>query len=100
VRQIPVTSDVDNTTQNLSKEKALCIYRILQEGLRNIGRHARATDIQVQLSKKDNTVYFMLKDNGIGFDLDSSTKRRGLGLASMGQRARLIIGRGKCHAQN
>jgi hypothetical protein len=59
-----------------------------------------ATDIQVQLSKKDNTVYFMLKDNGIGFDLDSSTKRRGLGLASMEERARLIIGRGKCHAQN
>lgn len=52
VREIPVTSDVDNTTLNLSKEKALCIYRILQEGLRNIGRHARATDIQVQLSKK------------------------------------------------
>ena len=74
--------------------------RILQEGLRNIGRHARATDIQVQLYKKDNTVYFMLKDNGIGFDLDSSTKRRGLGLASMEERARLIIGRGKCNAQN
>ena len=59
-----------------------------------------ATNIQVQLSKKDNAVYFMLKDNGIGFDLDSSTKRQGLGLASMEERARLIIGRGKCHAQN
>ena len=36
----------------------------------------------------------------LGFHLDSSTKRRGLRLASMEERARLIIGRGKCHAQN
>lgn len=92
VRETPVTSDLDTTLHNLSKEMALCIYRILQEGLRNIDQHARATDIQVQLSKKNNTVYFVLRDNGIGFDLDSSTRRRGLGLASMGERARLING--------
>jgi PAS domain S-box-containing protein len=92
LREIPVTLDLDTTLQNLSKETGLCIYRILQEGLRNIDQHARATDIQVQLSKNNNTVYFVLRDNGVGFDLDSSSRRRGLGLASMGERARLING--------
>jgi signal transduction histidine kinase len=92
LREIPLTLDLDNTIHNLSKETGLCIYRILQEGLRNIDRHARATDIQVQFSKKNNTVYFVLIDNGVGFDLDSSSRRRGLGLASMGERARLING--------
>jgi PAS domain S-box-containing protein len=90
--EVQLTSDLDTTLPNLSTETALCIYRILQEGLRNIGRHARATDIQVQLSQKNNTVYFVLRDNGVGFDLDSSSRRRGLGLASMGERARLING--------
>jgi PAS domain S-box-containing protein len=92
LREIPVTLDLDTTLHNLSKETALCIYRILQEGLRNIDQHARATDIQVQLSQENNTVYFVLRDNGVGFDLDSSSRRRGLGLASMGERARLING--------
>ena len=92
LREIPVTLDLDSTIHNLSKETALCIYRILQEGLRNIDQHARATDIQVQLSQKNNTVYFVLRDNGVGFDLDSSSRRRGLGLASMGERTRLING--------
>jgi signal transduction histidine kinase len=90
--EIALTLDLDNTTQKVSKEMALCIYRILQEGLRNIDRHARATDIQVQLSEKNGAVYLMLKDNGIGFDFASSRKKRGLGLASMQERARLIRG--------
>jgi PAS domain S-box-containing protein len=92
LQEIPVTSDLDTTLHNLSKETALCIYRILQEGLRNIGRHARATHIQVQLSMKNSTIYFVLKDNGIGFELDSLKKGRGLGLASMKERVRLING--------
>jgi PAS domain S-box-containing protein len=90
--EIQITLDLDTTLPPLSTDTALCIYRVLQEGLRNIGRHARATDIQVQLSKKNNTVYFELKDNGIGFELDSSTKRRGLGLSSMAERTRMING--------
>jgi PAS domain S-box-containing protein len=92
LREIPVTLDLDTTLHNLSRETGLCVYRILQEGLRNIDQHARATHIQVQLSQNNNTVYFVLRDNGVGFDLDSSSRRRGLGLASMGERARLING--------
>jgi PAS domain S-box-containing protein len=92
LRETPVTLDLDGTLQFLSKEVSLCTYRILQEGLRNIVRHAKATAIQVTLSKKNDILHLLIKDNGIGFDPASNTKNAGLGIASMTERARLIQG--------
>ena len=92
LREFPVTLDLDGTLKDLSKEICLCIYRTLQESLRNIAQHAKATDIQVMLSRKDDTVHFLVKDNGKGFDSASNKKSSGLGMASMAERARLIQG--------
>jgi signal transduction histidine kinase len=92
LREVPVTLDLDGTLKDLSKEICLCIYRTLQESLRNIAQHAKATDIQVMLSRKDDTVHFLVKDNGKGFDPASNKKSSGLGMASMAERARLIQG--------
>jgi PAS domain S-box-containing protein len=92
LREIPATLDLDDGLQNLSKKISLCTYRILQEGLGNIVRHAKATAIQVTLSKKNDTLHLLIKDNGIGFDPASNTNKAGLGIASMTERARLIRG--------
>jgi len=92
LRRISPTLDLDNTIKDVPKEIALCIYRILQEGLRNIGKHARASDIQVRLYMRKNTICLFLKDNGIGFDSASAKERAGIGLASMVERARLVNG--------
>ena len=53
---------------------------------------AKASDIQVRLYVENDTVCFILKDNGIGFDSSSTKERAGIGLASMVERARLING--------
>ena len=92
LREIPITLDLDDTLKDLSKEISLCIYRILQEGLRNIIKHAGATDIQVRLFKENDFVQFLLRDDGIGFDPASTNENPGLGLASMTERTRLIDG--------
>jgi len=92
MRGISPTLDLDDDIKNVPKEIALCIYRILQSGLRNISKHAKASNIQVRLYKKDDTICFFLKDNGIGFDPASAKERGGIGLASMEERARLING--------
>jgi len=92
LRRISPTLDLDNTIKDVPKEIALCIYRILQEGLRNIGKHARASDIQVRLYMRKNTICLFIKDNGIGFDSASAKERAGIGLASMVERARLVNG--------
>ena len=92
LRRISPTLDLDNTIKDVPKEIALCIYRILQEGLRNIGKHAMASDIQVRLCMRKNTICLFIKDNGIGFDSASAKERAGIGLASMVERARLVNG--------
>ena len=92
LKEIPVTLDLDDTLQNLSKEISLCTYRILQEGLRNIARHAGATGVHIALTKKNDILHLSIKDNGIGFDPASNLKQAGLGIASMTERTRLLQG--------
>jgi PAS domain S-box-containing protein len=92
LREIPITMDIDDTLQNFSKEISLCTFRILQESLRNIHRHAKAKDVHVGLFKKSDTLHLLIKDNGIGFDPASIMKKEGLGMASMAERAHLIQG--------
>ena len=92
LKKIPVTLDLDSTLQSPSKEISLCVYRILQECLRNIVRHSKATGVHIMLSKRNNILHFLIKDNGIGFDPASSSKKVGLGIASMTERAVLIRG--------
>ncbi len=87
---ISPTLDLDTTIEAVPKETAICIYRILQEGLKNIGKHARAKHIQVRLYKKNDSICLLLKDNGIGFEHNSTVEMAGIGLASMAERARMI----------
>ncbi len=82
--------ELDTTIKDVPRETAICIYRILQEGLKNIGKHARATNIQVRLYKENDSICLLLKDDGIGFELDSTVELAGIGLSSMAERARMI----------
>jgi PAS domain S-box-containing protein len=87
---ISPTLDLDATIKDVPKETAICMYRILQEGLKNIGKHAKATHVRVRLYKKNDFLCLLLKDNGIGFELNSTVETAGIGLASMAERARMI----------
>jgi signal transduction histidine kinase len=77
--------------KRLNPEKALTIYRIVQEGLTNIIKHAQAKEVFVNLTKKDKKLLLSVEDDGVGFDVDKAmkvTKRRGpLGLLIMRERA-------------
>jgi signal transduction histidine kinase len=66
------------------------IYCIIQEGLTNIQRHSKATQIGIQSYTIDNTIHVTLSDNGIGFHLDQAPT--GFGIRSMNERAQLIGG--------
>jgi signal transduction histidine kinase len=72
------------------------IYRLTQEALNNIAKHSKADLIHLSLRKKGNTIELVIKDNGMGFDLEeilsSERSRRGLGLNSMRERAELSGG--------
>jgi two-component system CheB/CheR fusion protein len=75
----------------LPREAEVTFYRIAQEALNNVLKHAHASQVDVLLERRDNLVTLTIEDNGVGFDLEGSdTADRGLGLAGMRERAALV----------
>jgi PAS domain S-box-containing protein len=74
----------------------IAIYRIAQEALANVAKHAKATTVSVRLSRHETAVAVVVEDNGRGFDVDAVRAGRkqgsGLGLVSMMERSQLLGG--------
>ena len=89
----PVEVSIEGEVEGLPKEVQLGIYRIVQEGLRNIQKHAKAENVRVRIEPRGTELCLMIQDDGRGFDRKDTNWRAGLGLASMEERARLLGGR-------
>ncbi len=78
----------------LTKEQEVNCFRIIQESLNNILKHARATKAYVELWREDGVVLVTVRDNGRGFASESSGNgaERGLGLTSIAERLRILGG--------
>lgn len=76
----------------LPREISLCLYRVVQEGLRNVARHSRAKKARVSARRENGTLRLSIRDSGVGFDPARPKGRAGLGLDSMKERVRLIKG--------
>ena len=72
------------------------IYRIIQESLNNIGKHANADHIEIKIEKMKNRIFLIVKDNGNGFNSEEIQKRKtpesGMGLTAMSERVRILEG--------
>jgi signal transduction histidine kinase len=75
---------------NLSDTEATAVFRIAQESLTNVARHAGATKVNVTLVTSDSRVSLLVSDDGRGLATDIVQKRRSFGLLGMEERARLI----------
>jgi PAS domain S-box-containing protein len=89
---IPVKYETEAVPSNLPKDIALSLFRMVQEGLRNVAKHAQSQNANVLLFSKDDFVHLNISDDGVGFDYSEARKKPGLGLASMEERVRLIQG--------
>ncbi|MEA2710069.1 MAG: two-component system, NarL family, sensor kinase, partial [Phycisphaerales bacterium] len=88
---IAVALDITPLPDSLSNDLALSFYRILQEGLRNVAKHAQTDRVRVSLAAIDGReIVLRICDSGIGFDTPRLRTGPGLGLASMRERARLV----------
>ena len=80
--------------KRLLPELELNLYRIAQEALNNIAKHAQATEVSVLLEKPDNHIVLIIEDNGVGFNLNEKVNRnKRLGLIGMNERAALVGGK-------
>ncbi|MGB2632992.1 MAG: ATP-binding protein, partial [Candidatus Acidiferrum sp.] len=71
---------------------ALCLFRIVQEALRNVVKHGKTSDANVELSGQGDWIDLRISDSGAGFNPESAHGKGGLGLISMRERLRLIGG--------
>ncbi len=79
-------------TVSLKPEAITAVFRIYQELLTNVARHANATLVSVILQKEDNRLFFSLTDNGTGFNLETINKKKTLGLLGIKERTLLLGG--------
>lgn len=89
VYQNAMSFQADNIPEPLPDPVSLCLYRIVQEGLRNIGKHARHAAASVTLTGTDSGIKLSIEDKGPG----GATAGKGLGLIGMKERARLVNGK-------
>jgi two-component system, NarL family, sensor kinase len=87
---ISVSYVPSGSLQSLPMDIALCIYRVAQEALRNIAKHAVVNQAKVMLHATAEQLVLKIEDDGIGFDMESMRSQPGLGLSSMAERVRLI----------
>ena len=80
-------------------ETALCLFRIVQEGLRNVHAHSGAAKAQVGVHRDGRKLRIFISDQGSGFDEPKVQNREGLGLLSMEERASHLGGQFKIHSQ-
>jgi signal transduction histidine kinase len=86
-----VLPDPTAGSARLDPELEIAIYRIVQEGLTNIVKHARATTVRLTVATTEDRVVIELVDDGIGFD--PSTPKTGFGLAGIQERINLVGGK-------
>lgn len=86
--------DADPVDRMLSPNAELVLYRIVQEALSNVVRHAHARSVSVQLERRPGAVVATIADNGVGFEVDQELYRHGggLGLFGMQERAAYVGG--------
>jgi signal transduction histidine kinase len=85
---VKVIIDLPDHNERFSRERETACFRIAQQALSNIVRHAQASQVQVRLVKDENALVLTVKDNGIGFALNKRAPRAAtLGLVSMHERA-------------
>ena len=93
---VKAASDIVDVDHLFPRDSQIMVYRIFQEALTNIGKHAQAKNVSVKVRKDDRRISFSVEDDGKGFDVKlaamTEASERGLGLATMDERARMLGG--------
>lgn len=89
-RGIMVVNAISNHLSQHDESVSVTIYRILQECLTNISKHAAATRVTIEVTESEQGLYLLVEDDGRGFD--TSVQSRGYGLAGMQERVEGLMG--------
>ena len=89
---VEIQVHTDQISRKLPPEIALCLFRVLQEGLQNAVKHSASRHFEVCLNGAPDEVKLTVRDSGVGFDPEQAITGSGLGLTSMKERLKLVHG--------
>jgi signal transduction histidine kinase len=90
---IPAHFQTTGPVSGLRREAEVAFYRVAQEALNNVLKHAHATRVDVLLEAREGSVVLVVEDDGVGFDpVDPAVQMEGIGLVGIRERAALIGG--------
>jgi signal transduction histidine kinase len=92
IKALTSVPDIDDC---FSENEARNIYRIVQEAINNVGKHAKASQMVIEVEPDEGEIHFLIRDDGVGFDASGFNRqplKAGLGMASMAQRVQLMGG--------
>ena len=92
LQDVNVILTSDNVPRSIHPDTALCVFRIVQEALRNFKKYSGVTEARVHVSETRGHLRVVIRDEGRGFDLRDPRRKGGLGILSMEERARLLDG--------
>ncbi len=93
---IGVTVQAGSVPEDLPDEQRTCIYRVVQEALRNVTRHAKAKHVQIQLTQDEQALRLTIQDDGRGFIPE---REKGVGLLGMEERVKHLNGIFQVHSK-
>jgi signal transduction histidine kinase len=96
---IEIDFSSENVPRIVDPDVALCLFRIVQEALQNLRKHSGAAKAEVKLIRRADKIFVSVSDQGKGFDMNDTRANEGLGVRSMGERARLLRGIFKIHSK-
>src|SRR5204863_5313504 len=90
---LEIDFDASNLFRGLDNDLSLCFYRVAQEALQNIVKHARASRADVRVEVAGRELILEISDNGIGFEIAEASENGSLGLVSISERMRAVSGK-------
>ena len=91
--------EIEGSFEHVAAPSALCLFRVAQEALRNVAKHAGVSEASVALRHVAGSLDLTVCDEGVGMETGRGTKKGGLGLLNIQERARLVRGKVEVRSQ-
>lgn len=89
---IEITVQLGEGDPPLGRSASIAVYRMVQEALTNVARHARATEVQIRMQQRKDEVVLSVRDNGVGFPKLPAQREGSFGLMGIRERAYMLGG--------
>ena len=92
-RKININYSINYKNKQLPSQSELHFFRIVQELINNSVRHGKAKNSSINITSKNNKIHFNYKDDGVGFNLNNSLLKKGIGMKNIESRVALLQGK-------